>query len=56
VIVVQELLCRELRLNTHLPYLKISQILKCGIKANLRNLLQYVISTKKILYYLHFGL
>ena len=47
--------CVECRLNTYLPYFKISQILKCGIKDNLRNLLEYVIYTQKILYYLHFG-
>jgi len=48
-------LCRELQLNTHLPYLKISQILKCAIKANLINLLEYNISAQKMLYYLHFS-
>jgi len=35
--------------------MKISRILKCGIKANLSNLLEYVISAQKMLYYLHFG-
>jgi hypothetical protein len=43
----QEVLGAELRLNTRLPYLKISQILECGIKAYLINLHEYVFLLKK---------